>query len=355
MNTNQKIWGHHKAYFLIIVLAMFFYEKSSAQTLDEGRYYIKNMETGLVLEVKGGVIMEGNTVRPHALNHTRAQIFTIERNDGSDNNSLNSYYIKNRGPGQEYFLTAKKRLSVTDGGQAASLSPEPNDHFPPNTLNLSQGILGEKESTNHPGRTLKNYIITFENKTSDGGNLSVSTTSQLFGGFHQEWEIIPMGNKSYRIVNSALGQNMMLLPEIIDNGTSLVFSNSATSNLFRWEILSVDPVAPELQKITFADVAIKTPPIYKFWRNDKLEITLRWNDSDAVEYSVWLVNSDGSDSELKSHISGKERSYKYKEDMIGAGGIPKRCFRIVKKNVWNNSVSSEHQCFEAFVQVPNKS
>ena len=174
------------------------------------------------------------------------------------------------------------------------------------------------------------------------------------GGFHQEWEIIPLANASYRIVNPGLGSNMMLQPQSINAARKLVFSNSTTSNLYRWKILSVVPKKPELKQITFADVSQDVPSFFEFWKKIKLIITLKWNDSDAVEYSVWKVNSDGSDTELKSHVSGNARSYTHKENMPeGAGGIPKRCFRVVKKNIWNNSVSSEHQCFQASIQVPD--
>lgn len=283
-------------------------------------------------------------VRPHALNYTRAQIFEIQKTNSP--NSINSYYIKSRGPGPQYFLTAKKPRPLLDG-DLTTTSPQGSTEGQPSAPD-PQETLVVNENTSNPTRTLKNYILSIEHKVVN------STPSLLLNQHHQEWEIIPMDNKSYRIVNHDLGKDMMLLPESINNPKILIFKNSATSNLFRWEILSVNPVAPDLQKITLADFDIETPPVYRFWESDKRVTTLRWkDDNDAVTYSVWLVNSDGSDSELKSHIPGNERSYIHKENHNFSGGIPKRCYRVIKKNKWNNSSSSEHECFEASILLPD--
>ena len=121
----------------------------------------KKYRNRLVLDIKGGLIEQGNAVRPHVLNHTRAQIFKIEKNDTTNNVSLNSYQIKTSSPGPQFFLTAKKKMPINDGGIADSPSQGSfGGLLQDSAIDLPQeNLLVENGSSNNPVRTLKIIVL----------------------------------------------------------------------------------------------------------------------------------------------------------------------------------------------------
>ncbi|QRM89426.1 hypothetical protein FG167_09300 [Lacinutrix sp. WUR7] len=314
-----------------------------------------------MIDVKGGQSINGNKVWQFDLNHSKAQIFKITKlNLPANLDSQHFRIMEFNANGSGRFITAKK-----EGLKVLPKEPTNKSNNKSSAAGAPQKAIEDNPSIDNTSNSLnialKKYNITIEegfNASPESSAFnSLDVTNINSSDKKQIWELSPVLNElnTYLILTEHSGEKVALQPGSLKSGGDLVLAKRSGADIQKWKILPVTPEPPELLNITLQDFNIVNPPIYKFWKNSKLHLTIRWNDTnnDAVGYKVLFSLANGDATEIESNLMPNTREYTYVKELSGAAGnFPEYCFVVTKRNKWNFNSSSAKKCIKVLTQTP---
>ncbi len=325
-----KVRGNNIKFISFCILILLFFLTSASSQFGLKRFYIQNVQTGLVIDVKGGQLINGTKVWPYTLNYTTAQEFLFFKGNIPDEYGENSYRIH---AGNNLYIT------VIRAPQEILPAPEP-DTLSSGFDRTSASAIPEVASPVNPTtptRIFGNYNFSIEEKVE----------MDIIGRMRnkmQIWKIIPVQNEinTFVIQSAQFSEQSVIQPDGVSSGGNLVLASYTGSDLQKWKILPTEPKSPTELELT--DFEFNQPSIWTFWKDPKISGKLSWKENSInVKNYVVFIDKEGQNFNSVS-LGPNTTMYEFGWESNSADKDLEYCFRVRNSTNWAHYSFSENIC-----------
>ncbi|MGB3800932.1 MAG: hypothetical protein WA952_14045 [Lewinella sp.] len=336
--TGQNLIGG----LLLLALILGTYTPLLAQPRGANWYYLQNVQTGLIIDVNGGLKQKGTTVWPYSLNFSEAQIFRFDRTDIPNDFGNNANYIMSYVPsGPAVFLSAKipARVNSPDGSAADTGPISAGNALSP----ISQNPQVATDGRNTDQRNLlRRYVFTVEDKM-EYTTPRFDGQSSLEGESRQIWKVTPVPGETdfYYIENGHFEDRFLVEPLDLQSGGTLVLGEFRGDALQQWRILKTQP--NEVTNVGVSNFKWKRKFHYSTWKvwkwGNKHRFTgkVSWDtDNPAAtlaKQELVIRNSKGFIKTIS--LTPGHTSYEFSFVIDSEPDNDQYCFRLTSFSKWS--------------------
>jgi len=338
MNTMQFLKLKTLFFSSLLPLLIFwpFYPSTSyAQSSFSGGHYIENVQTGLLMDIKGNLKEKGTSVWSYSLNYSDAQIFYISTADTPDRFGTDAHRII--AINSDLFLSAKVPSPEFERPPPSNLGDHEGvfDPTQPTRGTEPQVVDGGISGSDRTQTILSNYVFTIEEKEEYEDTPGILDRVRFDLESRQIWKLLPVPNEpnTYFIQNALFSEKMVVEPLTLDTGGKLGISSFTGSDLQKWKILPTQPNDP-------TDLELSDVESYRhgwFWLKKSIRGRLTWkknnSSSDLIKQQI-SISQGGSSSEIT--VRGDVSSYKFN---VGSKNT-NYCFNVTAFSKWSSESSN---------------
>ncbi|MCP9235263.1 RICIN domain-containing protein [Lewinella sp. JB7] len=314
----------------------------TAQPWDSGPYYLQNVQTGMVIDVKGGLKQRGTTVWPFSLNYSEAQVFHFDRTGVPEGFGDNVSYLKAHVRlGPAVYLSVKIPTPVNSPvGTAPSPGPLAPGINVPSVAQTPQ--VATDGSSSDRRNLLRPYLFTVEDK--------IEYTTPRFGNqpshgaeARQIWRVTPVPNEveTYYLENAHFSGRFAVEPLDLRSGGTLVLGEFRGDDLQKWRILRAGANEPTNLRLTNFKYEVEfywsTIKVWEWGNRYRFTGRLNWDSNNEpaslANQELVIRNNDGFTKTID--LSPDRTSHEFNFVLDDEPENEEYCFRVSYFSRWS--------------------